>query len=129
MKKKRYTEEQIIGILREVESGTGIAEVCRRYEVSEATVYRWREKYRGLDREQLHRLKELEAELRARIRRLALDHRAYGCAQITYLLRREGVMANKKRIHRLWKAEGLQQPRRSPRKRWCGPKGEVLKKA
>ena len=51
MKKKRYTEEQVIGILREVESGTGIAEVCRRYEVSEATVYWWREKYRGLDRE------------------------------------------------------------------------------
>ena len=70
-----------------------------------------------------------EAELRACIRRLAIEHRAYGCAQITYLLRREGVTANKKRIHRLWKAEGLQQPRRSPRKRWCGPKGEVLKKA
>ncbi len=38
MKKKRYTEEQIIGILREVESGTGIAEVCRRYEVADTNV-------------------------------------------------------------------------------------------
>ena len=79
MKKKRYTEEQIIGILREVESGTGIAEVCRRYAVSEATVYRWREKYRGLDREQLHRLKELEAEnvrLRKLVAQQAMDNAA-----------------------------------------------------
>jgi putative transposase len=77
MKKKRYNEEQIIGILREVESGAAIAEVCRRYEVSEATVYRWREKYRGLDREQLHRLKELEAEnvrLRKVIAQQAMDN-------------------------------------------------------
>ena len=77
MKKKRYTEEQIIGILREVESGTAISEVCRRYEVSEATVYRWREKYRGLDREQLHRLKELESEnvrLRKLVAQQAMDN-------------------------------------------------------
>ena len=70
-----------------------------------------------------------ERELRERIRRLASEHRGYGCGQIIYLLRREGMVANKKRIHRLWKSEGLQQPRRSPRKRWKGPKGEVLKKA
>jgi transposase InsO family protein len=70
-----------------------------------------------------------ETELRTHIRRLAAEHRMYGCGQITFLLRREGVTANKKRIHRLWKAEGLQQPRRTPRKRWHGPKGEVLKKA
>ena len=68
-KGKRYAEEQILGILREVESGTGIAEICRRYEVSEATVHRWREKYRGLDQEQLHRLKELEVE-NTRLRKL-----------------------------------------------------------
>jgi putative transposase len=78
-KGKRYGEEQILGILREVESGAGIAEICRRYEVSEATLYRWREKYRGLDQEQLHRLKELEAE-NTRLRRLvaqqAMDNAA-----------------------------------------------------
>ena len=77
MKKKRYTEEQVIGILREIESGGAIAEVCRRYEVSEATVYRWREKYRGLDREQLHRLKELEGEnmqLRKLVAQQAMDN-------------------------------------------------------
>ena len=77
--RKRYTEEQIIGILREVESGTSIAEVCRQYGVSEATVHRWREKYRGMDKEELHRLKELEAEnvkLRKLVAQQAMDNAA-----------------------------------------------------
>ena len=47
MKGKRYTEEQIVGILREVDSGKSIAEVCRFYGVSEATVHRWKKKYAG----------------------------------------------------------------------------------
>jgi len=65
MKKgKRYTEEQIIRILREVEAGKAIAAVCREYSVSEATVHRWRNKYRGIDQSQLRRLKELETENR-----------------------------------------------------------------
>ncbi len=77
MKKKRYSEEQVLGILHEVESWTGIAEVCRRYGVSEATVCRWRDKYRGLDREHLHRLKELGTEnlrLRKVVAQQAMDN-------------------------------------------------------
>lgn len=58
----RYNEEQIIRILKEVESGTSVAEVCRKYGVAEQTVYRWRNKYGGLDTGELHRLRELEAE-------------------------------------------------------------------
>ena len=58
----RYKEEQIIRILKEVESGASVAEVCRKYEVSEQTVYRWRSKYGGLDTSELQRLRELEAE-------------------------------------------------------------------
>ena len=65
MKKgKRYTDEQIIRILRKVESGKAIASVCREYSISEATVHRWRNKYRGMDQSQLRRLKELEDENR-----------------------------------------------------------------
>lgn len=58
----RYTEEQIIRILKEVESGTTVAEVCRQYGVSEQTVYRWRTKYGGLETSELQRLCTLEAE-------------------------------------------------------------------
>jgi putative transposase len=69
MKGKRYREEQIVGILREVEGGRSTAEVCRQYKVCEATVHRWRDKYRGLDQAQLRRLKELEGD-NARLRKI-----------------------------------------------------------
>ena len=75
------------------------------------------------------RVRDGEPELRGRIRELAMAHRVYGCGQIIHLLKREGRRVNKKRVHRLWKAEGLQLPRKSPRKRYCGPKGEVLQRA
>lgn len=58
----RYKEEQIIRILKEVESGTTVVEVCRKYAVSEQTVYRWRSKYSGIETSELQRLRELEAE-------------------------------------------------------------------
>ena len=71
MKGKRYPEEQIIGILREVESGATIAEVCRKHGVSEWSVYRgvcgantswWRSKYRGMTVSEAKRLRALEDE-------------------------------------------------------------------
>lgn len=58
----RYSEEQIIRILKEVETGVTVAEVCRKHGVSEQTVYRWRNKYGGLETSELQRLRELEAE-------------------------------------------------------------------
>ena len=68
-KGKRYSEEQIIRILQEVENGRSVAEVVRQYGVSEATVYRWRNKYGGMDRNELRRLRELEEENR-RLKRI-----------------------------------------------------------
>jgi putative transposase len=65
----RYSEAQIIRILRELESGTSLAEVCRKYEVAENTVYRWRSQYKGMDTSQLQRLRELEAE-NARLKKI-----------------------------------------------------------
>ena len=62
MKSKRYTEDQIMRILQEVESGSPVVSVCRQYGVSEATVHRWRSKYKGMDQASLKRLRELEAE-------------------------------------------------------------------
>lgn len=69
MKGKRYTEEQIIKILKEIEAGQTVTEVCRKYNVAEGTVYRWRNKYRGMDKTQLRRLKELEQE-NARLKKI-----------------------------------------------------------
>jgi len=65
----RYSEEQIIGILGELEGGTSLGEVCRKYEVAENRVYRWRSKYKGMDISQLQRLRELEAE-NARLKKI-----------------------------------------------------------
>jgi len=76
MKGKRYSEEQIILILKEVDGGKTIAQVCREYGVSEQSVYRWRTKYSGMDVAELRRLKELEEEnrrLKAMVADQALD--------------------------------------------------------
>jgi putative transposase len=62
MKRSRFTEEQIIGILREQEAGGKTADVCRRHGVSEATFYKWKAKYGGLEVSEARRLKALEAE-------------------------------------------------------------------
>jgi putative transposase len=59
---KRYSEEQILAVLKEVENGITVAQVCRRHEVSEATIYNWRRRYGGMERAELSRLRELEAE-------------------------------------------------------------------
>ncbi|MCR4392729.1 MAG: IS3 family transposase, partial [Candidatus Acetothermia bacterium] len=70
-----------------------------------------------------------EAALTEEIRRLAAEHPAYGYRRIAAVLRREGSLVNRKRVHRIWKAEGLQLPRRRARKRRRGPPGEVIRRA
>ena len=64
MKGKRYKEEQILSVLKELEGGKAVAELCREHGVSEPTLYRWRSKYGGLEDSELRRLKELETEYR-----------------------------------------------------------------
>lgn len=72
MKGKRYSEEQVVRILREIERGKTIAATCREYGVSEQTVYRWRSKYAGLRETDIHRLRELEDE-NQRLKRIVAD--------------------------------------------------------
>ncbi len=70
--KKRFTEEQIIRILREAESGVQIREVCRRHNVTEQTFFRWRNKYGGMEVSDARRLKVLESE-NAKLKRLVAE--------------------------------------------------------
>ena len=63
MKKSRFTENQIIAILKEQERGLKVKEICRKYEISDATFYNWKSKYGGMDVNQLQKLKQMEAEL------------------------------------------------------------------
>lgn len=70
--KKRFTEEQIINILREVDAGTPLADVCRKYGVSTASYYKWKAKFGGMDVSEAQRLRSLEAE-NAKLKRLVAD--------------------------------------------------------
>jgi len=63
MKKSRYTETQIIKVLKDQEKGRDLSELCREYGISQATFYNWKSKYGGMDVNQLKKVKELEAEL------------------------------------------------------------------
>lgn len=72
MKRSRFTEEQIIGILKEQEAGTKTADVCRRHGISEATFYKWKAKYGGLEVSEAKRLKTLEDE-NARLKKLLAE--------------------------------------------------------
>ena len=72
MKRARYKEEQIVGILHEAATGTSMAEVARRHGVTETTLYRWRAKYGGLQVNEAKRLKALEDENR-RLKKLVAE--------------------------------------------------------
>ena len=72
MKKQQFTEVQIIGILKEVEAGQKVGEIGRTYGVSEATYYRWKHVYGGLEVSQVRRLRQLEEENR-RLKQIVAD--------------------------------------------------------
>ncbi len=64
MRKSRFTESQILKILKEVEGGRKVADICREHGVSQATYYSWKSKYGGMEASDIRRLKELEEENR-----------------------------------------------------------------
>lgn len=78
MKKSRYSESQIVKILKEVEGGRQVKEVCREYGIADATYYNWKSKYGGMEASDVKRLKELEDEnrrLKHMYAELSLDHK------------------------------------------------------
>ncbi|MBK6493470.1 MAG: IS3 family transposase [Sphingomonadales bacterium] len=192
MKRTRFTEEQIIGVLKEADAGAKTADLARRHGVSEATIYNWKSKYGGLEVSEARRLRELESEnaklkrlladtmldnvalkdllgkkvltpaamreavahlqachgmserracrvidadrksvryrstrdddgsLREKLRELANQRRRFGYRRLHILLRREGVMINRKKTQRLYREEGLAVRRRRSRRRAVG---------
>ena len=72
MKKSRFTEEQIIAILKEQDQGLKVAEICRKHGLSDQTFHNWKKKYGGLTVDELRRLKELEQE-NSRLKRAVAD--------------------------------------------------------
>ena len=78
MRRKRFTEEQIIGILKEAESGVPVQELVRKYGIAEGTYYRWKSKFGGMEVSEAKRLRSLEAEnrkLKVMVADLMLDNK------------------------------------------------------
>ncbi|EJL54862.1 Transposase [Rhizobium sp. CF122] len=72
MKRSRFTDEQIIGILKEHEAGMPVSELCRKHGVSDASIYKWKAKFGGMDVSEAKRLKTLEDE-NTKLKRLLAD--------------------------------------------------------
>jgi putative transposase len=96
MKKSRYTEEQIIGILKEHEAGLKTADVCREHGISAATFYGWKQKFGGMDVSEAQRLKALEDENR-RLKLLVAELSLHGEALKSVIRKTAGACRSKRR--------------------------------
>ena len=72
MRKSRFNERQIVGVLQEYDAGANVTELCRKHGISSTTLYKWKSRYGGMGRSELSRLKELESE-NTELKRLLAD--------------------------------------------------------
>lgn len=99
MKRNRFTDEQIIGILTEHEAGTPVSELCRKHGVSDASIYKWKAKFGGMDVSEAKRLKTLEDE-NTKLKRLLAD------AMLDNAVFRRGILA----LTQFWWSDGYPAP-------------------
>lgn len=114
MKKNRFKEGQIIAVLKEHVAGIGIAELCRKHGISDATFYTWRKRYGGMEVSDAKRLKALAKE-RCR----------FGYRRLQILLRPEGIEVSHKKLFRLYREERLTVCRRGGRRRAMGTRAPL----
>lgn len=174
MKRSRFSEEQVIAILKEHEVGAKTVDISRRHGISDATFYKWKAKYGGMEVSEAKRLKALEDEnarlkkllaeamldnavlkdlaskngsarwrppqplfryeptmpddgaLRQRLRELAAGRRRFGYRRLGYLLAREGIAPNHKKLLRIYREEGLRGRRRGGRKHALGTRRPMV---
>jgi len=122
MKRSKFTDEQILSIVKEGEAGRKVADLCRTHGITEQTYYRWKAKYGGMELSEMQRLKQIEDEnrrLKQIVAEQTLDIQAhaavrarFGYRRLHVLLEREGVVVNHKRVHRIYQEAALQVRRR-----------------
>src|SRR5215216_1585011 len=117
MKRSRFSEEQIIGILKEHEAGVSVADLCRKHGVSDASIYKWKAKFGGM---------EVSEAKRPRMKAIAHERRRFGYRRLHVLLKPEGYVINHKKLFRLYREEKLAVRRRGGRKRAIGTRAPMM---
>ena len=118
MKRSRFSEEQIIGLLKEHEAGVPVAELCRKHGVSDASICRMTVRYQTT--------RAGDGVLRERMKAMAAERRRFGYRRLHVQLRREGFAVNHKRLFRIYREERLMVRRRGGRKRAIGTRAPIL---